>query len=44
MQVVHVCCAGLDVHKKTISACVSVCQADGSKRQQVRVFGAFTSD
>jgi transposase len=44
MQVVHTNCAGLDVHKKTISACVSVCQADGSKRQQVRVFGAFTSD
>ena len=44
MQVVHACCAGLDVHKKTVSACVSVCQADGSKAQQVRVFGAFTRD
>jgi transposase len=44
MQVVQAYCAGLDVHKKTISACVSVCQADGSKRRQVRVFGAFTSD
>ena len=44
MQVVHVCCAGLDVHKKTISACVSVCNPDGSKVREVRVFGAFTRD
>ena len=44
MQVVHEYCAGLDVHKETISACVSVCQADGTKTQQVRVFGAFTRD
>ncbi|MCK7502993.1 MAG: hypothetical protein MZV70_02085 [Desulfobacterales bacterium] len=26
MQVVHGRCAGLDVHKETVSACVSVCQ------------------
>ena len=44
MQVVHVCCAGLDVHKETVSACVSECKPDGSKARQVRVFGAFTSD
>jgi len=44
MQVVYARCAGLDVHKKTVSSCISVCEADGSKRQQVRVFGSFTSD
>jgi transposase len=44
MQVVHASCAGLDVHKETVSACVSVYQADGSKRREVRVFGTFTSD
>ena len=33
MQVVHASCAGLDVHQKTVSVCVSVCQADGSKRR-----------
>jgi len=44
MQVVYARCAGLDVHKKTVSACVSVCEAEGKKRQQMRVFGTFTSD
>lgn len=44
MQVVYVRCAGLDVHKKTVSACVSVCETGGAKRQQTRVFGTFTQD
>jgi transposase len=44
MQVIHSCCAGLDVHKETVSACVSVCKPDGSKAQEVRVFGTFTRD
>jgi hypothetical protein len=43
MQVVYERCAGLGVHKKTGSACVSVCESDGSKKQQMRVFGTFTS-
>ncbi len=44
MQVVYARCAGLDVHKKAVSACISVCEADGKKHQQVRVFGTFTRD
>jgi len=44
MQVVYARCAGLDVHKKTVSACVSVCEAEAAKRQQTRVFGTFTCD
>jgi transposase len=44
MQVVYARCAGLDVHQKTVSACISVCGADGNKRQQVREFGTFTRD
>jgi transposase len=44
MQVLYARCAGLDVHQKTVSACVSVCEADGKKRRQVRVFGSFTGD
>lgn len=44
MQVVYARCAGLDVHKKTVSACVSVREAEGAKQQQMRVFGTFTSD
>lgn len=44
MQVVYARCAGLDVHKKTVSVCVSVCEAGGAKQQQMRVFGTFTRD
>jgi transposase len=44
MQVVYARCAGLDVHKKTVSACISVCEAEGAKQQQMRVFGTFTRD
>jgi transposase len=42
--VVYRCCAGLDVHQKSVSAGVSVCEAAGTKRQQTRVFGTFTCD
>ena len=44
MQVVYARCAGLDVHKKTVSACVSVCEAGETKWQKTRVFGTFTRD
>jgi len=44
MQVVYERCAGLDVHQKTVSACVSVCGADGKKHRNVRAFGSFTGD
>jgi transposase len=44
MQVVYARCAGLDVHKKTVSACIIVCEGEGAKQQQMRVFGTFTSD
>ena len=37
-------CAGLDVHCKTVSVCVSVCEAQATKRQQVRVFSTFAHD
>jgi transposase len=43
MQVVYARCAGLDVHKKTVSACISVCDGE-NKQQQTRVFGTFTRD
>jgi transposase len=32
------------VHKETVSVCISRCEADGKKRQQVRVYGTFTQD
>ena len=44
MQVVYARCAGLDVHKKTVSVCVSVCETTEGKWQKTRVFGTFTQD
>jgi transposase len=44
MQVVYARCAGLDVHKKTVSACVTVCEGKHGKQQQTRAFGTFTED
>lgn len=44
MEVVYSRCAGLDVHKKTVSACVLCREADGSKRQEIRVLGRMTRD
>jgi transposase len=44
MQVIHARCAGLDVHKKTVSACVLQCEEDGRKRHEVRMFGTMTRD
>ena len=43
MQVVYARCAGLDVHKESVSACVSVCEGE-EKRQVTRQFGTFTGD
>ncbi len=44
MQVVHARCCGLDVHKKSVVACVLVTEPDGSVRRQVRTFGTMTAD
>jgi transposase len=42
MQVLHRCCAGLDVHKATVVACVRRVDDAGKAREQVRTFGAMT--
>ncbi|MCL6577586.1 IS110 family transposase [Kyrpidia sp.] len=39
MQVVHECCCGLDVHKKTVVACVIT-----PKVKEIRTFGTMTKD
>ncbi len=44
MQVVHERCAGLDVHKKIILACVLWFDPKGQKQQEVRSFGATTAE
>lgn len=43
MQVVYARCAGLDVHKESVSVCVSVCEGK-KKRQETREYGTFTGN
>ena len=44
MDILYRCCAGLDVHKKTVVACVRRIDAAGQARQEVRTFGTMTCD
>ena len=44
MQVIHARCAGLDVHKKSVYACIICLEEDGRKRQEVRSFGTHTAE
>ena len=45
MDVLYACCCGLDVHKKSITACVKWASKPGrKKRQEKRVFGTMTRD
>jgi hypothetical protein len=44
MQVVHARCCGLDVHKKTVFACVLLSQPNGHVEREVRTFGTMTAD
>ena len=44
MQVLHERCCGVDVHQKTVVACVLLTQADGSVQRRVRSFGTMTAD
>jgi transposase len=41
MQVVHEVCCGLDVHKKSVTACVLWVTG---RRRQTREFGTFTRE
>ena len=42
MYVVYARCCGLDVHKKSITACVLLREASGPVRQEIRRFGTMT--
>jgi transposase len=42
MDLLYRCCAGLDVHKKTVVACVRRTDATGQTRQEIRTFGTMT--
>jgi transposase len=44
MQIVHACCCGLDVHKKSVVACLMSFDAKGRRRKEVRTFGTMTQD
>ena len=44
MQLVHERCAGLDVHKRTVVACVLITQPDGTLQREVRTFSTMTAD
>ena len=42
MDTMYRCCAGLDVHKETVAACVRRVDASGRVTQEVRTFGTTT--
>ena len=44
MQVLIACCAGLDVHKDTVVACVRRIDDRGQPCEEVRTFGTMTSE
>ncbi len=44
MRVMHERCCGLDVHKKTVVACVLVTSADGRVERTIRTFATMTRD
>jgi transposase len=44
MEVLYPCCCGLDVHKKSITACVLWAEPKGRARKEKRRFGTFTQE
>ena len=44
MQVIHRRCAGLDVHKKTVVACVMISLSEGGVEKHIATFGTMTPD
>ena len=43
MHVVYERCCGLDVHKKSVSACIRISKGKDTT-QETRTFGTFTAD
>jgi len=44
MEPIYTSCCGLDVHKKSIQACVRRVGKDGKIQQELRPFGTMTQD
>lgn len=44
MQVIHARCCGLDIHQKSVTACVLIGDGGGRVRKQVQTFRTLTAD
>ena len=44
MQITYQRCAGLDVHKKTVVACILLTSPEGEVQKQIRTFPTMTAD
>jgi transposase len=44
MQIVYPRCCGLDVHKKSVVACVLITADDGAVRREIRTYATMTAD
>jgi transposase len=44
METIYRCCAGLDVHKATVVACVRRVEPEGRVRELIRTFGTMTGE
>jgi transposase len=44
MEVLYARCAGLDVHKKTVSVCVVIRQEHGKTHKEFRTYATTTQD
>jgi transposase len=44
MEIIYPRCCGLDVHKRSVAACVRRLEADGRLDQETRTFGTMTRD
>src|SRR5438105_2233487 len=44
MEILHRCCAGLDVHKRSVVACVRAVGPDGQAVTETRTFGTVTAE
>lgn len=44
IRILHPVCCGLDVHKRSISACLLTVDPDGEEAFEIKEFGTFTKD
>lgn len=44
MEIIYTTCCGLDVHKRSVAACVRRLEAGGRLHQETRTFGTMTQD